>query len=56
MIMQEIVIELRELRHDVQGLKQEMQRYKGFVGGVMWCMGALSAVGGFLVHELTRLR
>lgn len=46
--LREVVEELRELRADVQGLQQEMHRYKGFVGGVVWCFGGLTAAMGFV--------
>lgn len=48
MKLSEVMMEVRELRADVQGLKQELQRYRGFVGGVLWCIGALGAVVGFV--------
>ncbi|MFZ2587889.1 MAG: hypothetical protein WAZ18_07230 [Alphaproteobacteria bacterium] len=48
MNVKDLVVEVRALRSDLQDLKEELHRYKGFVGGVMWCMGALSAAGGFV--------
>ena len=48
MEIQTILEEIRQVRGDVQALKGELERYKGFVGGVMWCMSALTAVVGFI--------
>lgn len=48
MRLMDVMAEVRELRTDVQGLKQELQRYKGFVGGVVWCLSALAATVGFV--------
>ncbi len=45
--MDEIIRELRQIRTEVHELREDMQRYKGFVGGVMWCMSALTAMVGF---------
>jgi len=36
------------VREDVQSLKHELQRYKGFVGGVAWSLSALTAIVGFM--------
>lgn len=46
--LREVMEELRELRGDVQGLQREMHRYKGFVGGVVWCLSSLTAAVGFV--------
>lgn len=46
--LREVVEELRELRADVQGLQREMHRYKGFVGGVIWCFSGMTAAVGYL--------
>ena len=48
MTLDDVMLELRELRGDVIELKEELHRYKGFVGGVAWCMSALTAVVGFV--------
>lgn len=38
--------ELLTIKHDVASLKDEMTRYKSFVGGVVWAVGAISAAVG----------
>ncbi len=48
MSLHDVVLELREIRADIQALKQEMHRYKGFVGGVLWCVSAVASVIGFV--------
>jgi hypothetical protein len=48
-----LVEEIRYVRADVQDLRDELNRYKGFVGGVMWCMSALTAMVGFAWGALT---
>lgn len=48
MEMNEIVLELRELRRDVQALREEIHGYKGFVGGVVWCLSAVAGIVGFI--------
>lgn len=40
--------ELRQIRHEIHELREEITRYKGFVHGVLWCLGALTAVLGYL--------
>lgn len=44
----EIIGEIRQIRFEVRELKEELQRYKGFVGGVAWCLSALTALVGFV--------
>jgi hypothetical protein len=44
---QEIVFELRKIAGEVRALRDELERYKGFVGGVAWCLSALTAFVGF---------
>ena len=51
--MEQILIELKEIRVDVHILRDELQRYKGFVGGVMWCVSALTAMVGFVWGNLS---
>jgi hypothetical protein len=46
--LREVMEELRELRADGQGLQREIHRYKGFVGGVVWCLSSLTAAVGFV--------
>jgi hypothetical protein len=43
----EIVCELRKIAGEVRALRDELERYKGFVGGVAWCLSALTAFVGF---------
>lgn len=40
---------LTEVRQEVRELRQEVSRYKGFIGGVLWVVSALSAGVGALV-------
>ncbi|MCP5405777.1 MAG: hypothetical protein H6922_06115 [Pseudomonadaceae bacterium] len=54
MRLQDVMVEVRELRQQVRQLQQELQRYKGFIGGVMWCLSALSAAGGFVWGAFVR--
>jgi hypothetical protein len=44
----EIVFELRKITNEVRALRDELERYKGFVGGVAWCLSALTALVGFV--------
>ena len=39
--------ELKDIRNDIKELKQEITKYKGFVGGVLWTGAALIAVFQF---------
>ena len=48
-----VLDEIRLVRGDVRALREELERYKGFVGGVMWCMAALTAVVGFVWGTLS---
>lgn len=36
--------ELQQVRVDIKQLRQEVARYKGFIHGVLWCLGTLAAV------------
>lgn len=38
--------EMRDLRQDVKEMRKELSGYKGFIGGVMWVISALSAAIG----------
>mgnify|MGYP003639574993 CR=1 FL=1 len=38
-----IKLELKDIRNDIRDLKQEITKYKGFVGGVLWTGAALLA-------------
>ncbi len=46
--MSDLMAEIRHIRDDVQELREELHRYKGFVGGVVWCFSALAATVGFV--------
>lgn len=48
MDMERIVAELHAIREEIASLREEMHRYRGFVGGVAWCMAAFSGAVGFL--------
>lgn len=51
----EVVLEqLRALRDDVAALRQEVLRYKGFVGGVAWALSIAAGGVGFLWGLLTK--
>lgn len=43
-----IVEELRGIRQDIADLREDIDNYKGFVGGVAWCLSALAGGIGFL--------
>lgn len=38
-----LIKEIQDIRGEIHELKEEMTRYKGFLGGVMWTCAALSA-------------
>lgn len=38
-----LISEIQDIRAEIRELKQEITRYKGFLGGVMWTFAALSA-------------
>jgi hypothetical protein len=44
--------ELKEVRKDIRELRQEVTKYKGFVGGVLWTAAALFAAFQFIVRWL----
>lgn len=44
----ELLDEVRGLRRDVHGIRQEIAHYKGFVAGAAWCCAALAGVVGFV--------
>jgi hypothetical protein len=48
MDIQEMLREIRELRSEVHNLRVELTRYKGFAGGVMWCVSGTTALLGFV--------
>lgn len=41
--------ELKEVRKDIRELRQEVTKYKGFVGGVLWTAVALFACFQFAI-------
>jgi hypothetical protein len=47
MEMGHIVEELRALRADIQDIREDLRQSRGFIGGVVWVIGALAAVLGF---------
>lgn len=48
MDMQDVVAELRALRGDVQEIREEIARYKSFVGGAAWCLSGVAGLAGFV--------
>lgn len=48
MDLTELIEEVRGLRRDVHGIRQEIAHYKGFVAGAAWCCAALAGVVGFV--------
>lgn len=46
--VEEIHQDLKEIRLELRQLRQEITKYKGFVGGVMWAFAALSATLTFV--------
>lgn len=53
MQIEQIIDELRDMRGDIKQLRTELERYKGFVGGVLWCVSAIAASVGFVWGVLT---
>ena len=49
---QHIFAELKEIRQDVQALRLEIDRYKGYAGGVFWVLGAAFTAVQFLFSWL----
>lgn len=48
MDMAELIAEVRGLRADVTGIREELGHYRGFVAGVVWCFAAISGAIGFV--------
>jgi hypothetical protein len=44
----EMLGEIKEIRREVHDLRVELTRYKGFVGGVLWCVSGTAALLGFV--------
>lgn len=40
--------ELQLIREDIKELRQDVTCYRAFVHGVLWCLGALAAVLGYV--------
>lgn len=45
--------EVKEVRQSMTLLKQEVTKYKGFIGGVLFAASAVSTFVGFLMGHLT---
>lgn len=48
MLLEELVEEMRGLRVDVRQMREEMERYRGFVAGVAWCFASIAGFIGFV--------
>ncbi|PZP39006.1 MAG: hypothetical protein DI585_05525 [Pseudomonas fluorescens] len=46
--LRDLVDEVRGLRGDVNGIKQELEHYRGFIAGAAWCFAGVSAMAGFV--------
>lgn len=44
----EIIGELKVIRAEIGELRQDIGRYRGFVGGVVWGLSALAGAVGFI--------
>jgi len=45
-----IINEIHDIRAEIKELREEITRYKGFLGGVMWSFAALSAAVHFVLQ------
>lgn len=45
----ELSRELKALRLEVQGMREEFSRYKGFVGGIAFVIGGMITVAGLVI-------
>jgi hypothetical protein len=43
-----ILEELRGLRNEIQNIREDLRHARGFIGGVVWIIGTMAAVLGFL--------
>lgn len=43
-----IVVELRAIRLEIAELREDIDRYRGFIGGVAWCLSAIAGFIGFI--------
>ena len=48
MDLTELISEVRGLRSDVHGIRQEIEHYRGFVAGAAWCFASVAGVVGFI--------
>lgn len=48
-------LEIKEIKKEVRSLHQEMTKYKGFVGGVLWSVAAIATAANFLISYLKNL-
>ncbi len=51
--MKELLEEVRGLRADVHEIREDLERYRGFVAGVVWCFSGVAALAGFLWGAVT---
>lgn len=49
----ELLEEMRGLRSDVHAIRQDLERYRGFVAGVVWCFSGIAALVGFVWGMVT---
>ena len=53
MELRELLDEVRGLRGDVHAIRHDLERYRGFVAGVVWCFSGIAALVGFVWGMLT---
>jgi hypothetical protein len=46
--MEQIIEELRAIRGDIGALREDMNRYRGFVAGMTWCFTGLVGFVGLV--------
>lgn len=49
----ELLEEVRGLRADVREIREDLEHYRGFVAGVVWCFSGLAALAGFVWGALS---
>lgn len=54
MDLEDVVLEIREVRQQVRVIQEELTRYRGFAGGVMWGVSAMAAALGFVWGTLMK--
>jgi hypothetical protein len=47
-----VLEELRALRGEIQNIREDLRHARGFIGGVVWIIGTMAAVMGFLGSAL----